>query len=304
MQHIYTSLDEAVKNIFGISVRITGQRKLSGGDIHNAFRVSLSSGEQLFVKTNSIRCFALFFAEAEGLEALSACACVRTPRILGLGKDARKGTAFLILEYVQSEFSIPYYWETFGRELAALHTSAHGSSFDGRRDAERYGFAHDNYIGLSPQRNSPREAWIDFFRDCRLAPQLAMADRLLPPKMRQQAERLLEHLDRYLREPPFPSLLHGDLWGGNVLRGLDGKAWLIDPAVYVGDFETDLAMTQLFGGFPPSFYSAYSEANPIDKGGYSERRDIYNLYHLLNHLNLFGRSYLGSIAAILDRYEK
>ena len=113
--------------------------------------------------------------------------------------------------------------------------------------------------------------------------------------------KLLDHLEAYLPEPGFPSLLHGDLWGGNYIVGNDGEAWLIDPAAYVGHYEADLAMTELFGGFPQRFYHAYSEVNPID-AGYGERRDLYNLYHLLNHLNLFGGSYFGAVRRVLHAY--
>ena len=177
-------------------------------------------------------------------------------------------------------------------------TGAAGST-DRNEGAEwKYGFVADNYIGAAIQINTPKKSWVEFFRECRLLPQLRMADRYLDAGLRRKADRLLAHLDRYLREPEFPSLVHGDLWGGNVLCGSDGRAWLIDPAAYVGDFETDLAMTELFGRFPPAFYRAYQEENPVD-GGYQERKPIYQLYHLLNHLNLFGRSYLGSVAAIL-----
>ena len=177
-------------------------------------------------------------------------------------------------------------------------TGAAGST-DTNEGAEwKYGFVADNYIGAAIQINTPKKSWVEFFRECRLLPQLRMADRYLDAGLRRKADRLLAHLDRYLREPEFPSLVHGDLWGGNVLCGSDGRAWLIDPAAYVGDFETDLAMTELFGRFPPAFYRAYQEENPVD-GEYQERKPIYQLYHLLNHLNLFGRSYLGSVAAIL-----
>ena len=118
----------------------------------------------------------------------------------------------------------------------------------------------------------------------------------------KRADSLLEHLDAYLREPEFPSLLHGDLWSGNMMCGSDGKAWIIDPAVYVGDFEADLAMTRLFGSLPERFYAAYNEVNPIDRKGCAEREKLYDLYHLLNHLNLFGRSYLSSVAGIIREY--
>ena len=112
----------------------------------------------------------------------------------------------------------------------------------------------------------------------------------------------MANLDRYLVEPEKPSLVHGDLWSGNFITGSDGQAWLIDPAVYVGHAEADLAMTELFGGFHPRFYAAYREVNPLQPG-YEQRRDLYNLYHLLNHLNLFGRGYLSSVLRILSRYE-
>ena len=177
-------------------------------------------------------------------------------------------------------------------------TGAAGSTDTDGTAEWKYGFVADNYIGAAIQINTPKKSWVEFFRECRLLPQLRMADRYLDAGLRRKADRLLAHLDRYLREPEFPSLVHGDLWGGNVLCGSDGRAWLIDPAAYVGDFETDLAMTELFGRFPPAFYRAYQEENPVD-GEYQERKPIYQLYHLLNHLNLFGRSYLGSVAAIL-----
>ena len=128
-----------------------------------------------------------------------------------------------------------------------------------------------------------------------------MAERYFDPGTRRQCERLLDRLDSRLAEPEFPSLIHGDLWSGNAVCGPDGKAWILDPAAYVGHFEAELAMTELFGGFPTAFYEAYREVNPIDSG-YRDRRDLYNLYHLLNHLNLFGGSYLSSVRQILSRY--
>ena len=187
---------------------------------------------------------------------------------------------------------------TSGMTEASGITVAAGNTDTDEGAEWKYGFVADNYIGAAIQINTPKKSWVEFFRECRLLPQLRMADRYLDAGLRRKADRLLAHLDRYLREPEFPSLVHGDLWGGNVLCGSDGRAWLIDPAAYVGDFETDLAMTELFGRFPPAFYRAYQEENPVD-GEYQERKPIYQLYHLLNHLNLFGRSYLGSVAAIL-----
>ena len=142
---------------------------------------------------------------------------------------------------------------------------------------------------------------MDFFRDCRLIPQMEMAGRYFDSSHRADFRRLLDRLPDLLPEPKAPSLLHGDLWSGNFITGTDGRAWLIDPAVYVGHAEADLAMTELFGGFSDRFYAAYREVSPLDPG-YRERRDLYNLYHLLNHLNLFGAGYLSSVMEIVRRY--
>ena len=164
-----------------------------------------------------------------------------------------------------------------------------------------FGFSMDNYIGAGKQENTPKENWTEFFRDHRLAPQLRKADYWFDSTDRKRITRLLDNLGNYLPEPDFPSLLHGDLWSGNYIIGNDGEAWLIDPAVYVGHVEADLAMTELFGGFPGRFYEAYNEVNRID-AEYKARRDLYNLYHLLNHLNLFDGWYLGEVKEILRRY--
>ena len=151
------------------------------------------------------------------------------------------------------------------------------------------------------QENTPEHSWIIFFRNHRLIPQFKKAEVWFDSSDRKRISRLLDNLEDDLQEPDFPSLLHGDLWSGNYITGKDGEAWLIDPAVYVGHAEADLAMTELFGGFPQRFYGAYNEVNPIDPG-FRDRRDLYNLYHLLNHLNLFGGSYLEPVKQILRVY--
>lgn len=301
-EKIYDSIDGLVQGIFGDTVTVTRAVSVPGGDINRAYRVSLSCDESVFVKMNSIENADFFAAEEKGLDALRLAGVIGVPKSLGRGIDRRKGYSFLALEYIESAPRADLYWETFGHELARLHraeTAAFTDSGDGRC---RYGFYEDNYIGASPQKNRPAPKWIDFYRERRLIPQIAMAQRYLGTSMLKKAERLAERLDSYLREPEFPSLLHGDLWGGNILCGSDGKAWLIDPAVYVGDFEADLAMTQLFGSLPERFCAAYSEVNPIDRGGYRERKRLYDLYHMLNHLNLFGAMYLGSVTAIINEY--
>ena len=306
MEKLYHSLEELVKEMFGEGTRIVRMDRVHGGDINDAYRVSLSSGDPVFVKTNTRKNLRFFLTEARGLRALGASGKIGVPKILGIGTDEARGVSFLALEYIESAPRIESYWENFGHELAGMHRAeclSFVADADEREKQEmRYGFLEDNFIGASPQKNQPKAKWTDFYRDCRLLPQITMAEGYLGTALRKKADRLLERLDSYLREPEFPSLLHGDLWGGNMMCGPDGKVWIIDPAVYVGDFEADLAMTQLFGSLPSRFYAAYSEVNPIDREEYVERKKLYDLYHLLNHLNLFGRSYLGSVAAILNTY--
>ncbi len=302
----YHSFDEMVKEIYGEKAFITENERVHGGDINDAYRMVLSTGDSIFVKINSRSNLQFFRTESNGLSALQSVDKIGVPKILGMGIDRQKDCSFLALEYLESARRIDSYWETFGHQLAGMHRAEClplvSSGNDGEKSRLRFGFYEDNFIGASPQKNQPKETWIGFYRDCRLLPQLTMAERYLGTAVRKKAEWLLEHLGSYLREPDFPSLLHGDLWGGNMLCGPDGRAWVIDPAVYAGDFEADLAMTQLFGSLPARFYEAYSERNPIDRKGYAERKGLYDLYHLLNHLNLFGRGYLGGVVEIINRY--
>ena len=294
------SVDTAVTTLFGDSLRVTGRRPVYGGDINQSYRLSLSDGSALFMKCNSIRNLPFFDAEAKGLMALRGTGAIGVPKPLALGTDQTQEVSFLLMEYLESASKDNHYWEVFGRELAALHRAECFSavSADG---SLTFGFETDNDIGASPQKNTPSENWITFFRDCRLLPQFKMAEGYFDSGTHRQYTRLLDRLDSYLAEPEFPSLIHGDLWSGNAICGPDGKAWVLDPAAYVGHFEAELAMTELFGGFPTAFYQAYREVNTIDSG-YRDRRDLYNLYHLLNHLNLFGGSYLSSVRQILNRY--
>lgn len=290
---LYNNLEEAIAKAFGNDTRIVGKKPVYGGDINSAFRLTLSDGRSVFLKSNLPNNMSFFKAEAKGLEALRQTNSIGVPEVLGIGAD--RNMSFLLLEFLESAPKINGYWEVFGRELAALHKA------DCKHLAEGFGFPEDNYIGASPQKNTPMTRWVDFFRECRLLPQIGMADQYFDANIRGLCTKLLDHLDSYLPEPEFPSLLHGDLWSGNSAPGPDGKAWIFDPAAYVGHHEAELAMTELFGRCPEAFYGAYNEIIPIDSG-YTDRRDLYNLYHLLNHLNLFGGSYLGSVWQILSRY--
>lgn len=294
------SLQEAIAGLFGDNVTIVDRQSVFGGDINESYLLSLSDGSKVFMKCNSLSNLSFFEAEIKGLEALSRTKTIGVPKPYGIGTDSSLKKSFLLMEYLNSAPKITEYQEVFGRELAALHR-ADSHSFTGVGANLPFGFKGDNFIGATPQINTPRENWITFFRDCRLSPQMKMADHYFDSRMRKKCMKLLDKLDAYLVEPEFPSLIHGDLWSGNVLCGPDGKAWIIDPAVYVGHFEADLAMTELFGRHPASFYDAYSEVTRIDSG-YRDRRDLYNLYHMLNHLNLFGGSYGSSVRSIVDRY--
>lgn len=301
-QKFFYSLEELINDAFGQDVSIIRMDRVPGGDINNAYRLSLSNGESLFVKTNSASNLDSFLTESGGLCALRSLKKIGVPEVLGAGTDEQRGISFLALEYIESSPQTPSYWETFGHQLAELHRTDCLAYVDSERSGARFGFYEDNYIGATPQKNHPKKTWVEFYRECRLLPQITMAEKYFDITVRKKADWLLEHLDLYLREPEFPSLLHGDLWSGNMMCGKVGIPWIIDPAAYVGDFEADLAMTQMFGSLPERFYAAYNEVNPIDKTGYARRRHLYDLYQLLNHLNIFGSMYLGSVVDVINMY--
>lgn len=293
----FHSLQEALTSLFGDGIRIQRIQSISGGDINDAFGLTLSDGNRIFMKSNAMGNLAYFTAEMQGLSAIAQTGAIQTPQILACGTDEERNCSFLLLEQIHAGRRVGDYWETLGHQLAELHKSSTKEFvLDGK-----YGFLEDNYIGAGKQINTVRDSWIRFFRDCRLEPQFRQAATYFSSEDIQKINRLLDHIGDILMEPEHPSLLHGDLWSGNVMVGEDGKAWLIDPAVYVGHAEADLAMTELFGGFASGMYTAYQEILPLQPG-YEDRRDLYNLYHLLNHLNLFGGSYLLSVMRIVNRY--
>ena len=294
---IYNSLQEGIKSLYGESITIKDISYVGGGDINEARCIQFSNGEMIFVKFNSITNKGFFEAEEIGISAIAATDTIQVPKLLFRGEDESTGKAFLAMEFIRGADRVESFWDIFGKSLAAMHR-ADASTFTGDG---RYGFNSDNYIGATVQINSPRDSWIDFFRDYRLRPQFKMAERYFDTSDIKKIYKLLDKLSELLIEPDHPSLLHGDLWSGNYIVGDDGKAWLIDPAVYVGHAEADLAMTELFGRFPAAFYNAYSNVNAIDSG-YKDRRDLYNLYHLINHLNLFGGTYYSAVISTIDYY--
>lgn len=292
------SLEKTLASILGNHVKLTEITRITGGDINDAFRLTLNDGSHLFMKCNKKDNISFFHAESKGLKAIAQTNAIQTPHILYIGtEDYPVGCSFMLLEFITEQQRVPNYWETFALQLAAMHQAPNDRFTPGGN----YGFTENNYIGTKPQMNSIHDNWTSFFRDCRLEPQFKDAERYFQATDIKKIIRLLDQLDHFLIEPEHPSLLHGDLWSGNVITGNDGRAWLIDPAVYVGHAEADIAMTELFGGFPQTFYAAYREVSPLQPG-YGHRRDLYNLYHLLNHLNLFGPSYLPSVKRILGEY--
>ena len=300
----YLSLAEALVSLFGKTIAINRTDRVSGGDINKAYALSLNNGKRIFMKANAKQNAACFTAEAAGLCAIASTGTIGTPEILCTGTDDGEevGYSFLLLKYIESGKPCSDYWEDFARKLAALHNAdTTDFSDNSASSSSRFGFFQNNFVGARPQINTPCNSWISFFRDNRLAPQFKAADSYFTAHDRELNTKLLDHLEKFLLEPEKPSLLHGDLWSGNAMCGPDGKAMLIDPACYVGHAEADLAMTELFGGFPQVFYEAYREARPLQLG-YEERRDLYNLYQLLNHLNLFGPSYLSAVQSIVAEY--
>jgi protein-ribulosamine 3-kinase len=247
----------------------------SGGCIHDCYRVSIR-GAPGFLKSNSSKYRDAFAAEADGLAALRA-AGMRAPVAFSHGSAGRH--AYLLLEYLDLDGREDF--AALGRMLANAH----------RKPGPRFGWQRDNYIGATPQPNGWCDHWGEFWRERRMKPQLELA-------RRNGFDLALPSLGLLENHRPQPSLLHGDLWSGNAGFTAQGPV-VFDPAVYYGDREADLAMTELFGGFPPEFYAAYNEAWPVESG-YEKRKPLYNLYHLLNHLNLFGGGYLRQVETTLS----
>ncbi len=291
---LQNALSRRVQELWGPDLSIAGVRPVSGGDINEAACLTLSDGRRLFLKYNPNPLPRLFEVEARGLSLLKGTQTVRVPEVYGVGEATEEHPAFLLLEWIEPDSSrSPEVLREFGRRLARMHRCSWGF----------YGLDHDNYIGSLPQRNTPTRSWVEFYREHRLGAQMerALQGGRLPAKRRERLERLLERLDDVIDDAIVkPSLLHGDLWGGNFLLS-GGEAVLIDPAVYYGDREIELAFTELFGGFPPEFYEGYNEVWPLDPG-YEERKPLYQLYPLLVHLNLFGEGYGPSVDRVLQRY--
>jgi protein-ribulosamine 3-kinase len=281
-------LFDEIERCAGIRIVQGRASPVSGGSIDRVYRVEATPAP-VFVKTATRAALPMLEVEALGLDALRDAGGVRVPEVLATGTSA--DVAFLALEWIELRAPSATAERSFGRGLAQLH----------RATADAYGWKYDNRIGATPQPNTMSSDWASFFAERRLKHQLELAvDAGLPLVASRAVASLIDDLDRVVGAHPIqPSLVHGDLWGGNWAATNNAEPVLFDPAVHYADREVDIAMTRLFGGFGPAFYDAYCAEWPLPDGW--ERRAIaYNLYHLLNHFNLFGRGYLGQLTASLE----
>jgi fructosamine-3-kinase len=285
------ALEEALRYALGSALRTT--RRLSGGDINDAFELELNSGARVFLKTNASAPLSMFPAEAHALDWLRAAGALRVPEVLAVSNGSPGEPCFLVLELLTPGQPQRGFDERLGQGLAELH----------RFGAPRHGWERDNFIGTLPQRNGSQDTWADFFWYERLEPQLsrAVAAGLVSTRLRSGFERLASKLSQLVGPDEPPARLHGDLWGGNLHIDETGAPCLIDPAAYGGHREIDLAMMRLFGGFGERVFRAYQEAYPLAPG-HAERIALYQLYPLLVHVNLFGGSYVESVERSLARY--
>ena len=289
-QKIEREISESLAGDFVVKDHIS----IAGGDINQAMRIDgLLDGEvkQFFIKFNSKDALTMFQAEAAGLLALDKVGAICIPEVICVGEA---GQSYLVLQNLNLTCGNTRSARQLGEQLAALHKSSlNGTNF---------GWDRDNTIGSTPQINTPSNSWVDFWREQRLGFQLSLAKKNgASHSLLTKGETLQNELEAlFTGVIPEASLLHGDLWSGNFGYLQDGKPVLFDPAVYYGDREADIAMTELFGGFPAEFYDAYNEAWPL-QADYSKRKTLYNLYHIMNHFNLFGGGYGTQAERMIDQ---
>jgi fructosamine-3-kinase len=272
-----------------IGAPITHIQTVRGGDINEAARLE-TSGETFFLKWNLRAPAGMFHAEARGLELLASADAIRVPGVIAYGDVPD----FLLLEWIQPERpqNKDRMAERLGEGLAAVHQLMDDS----------HGLDHENFIGPLPQANPREDHWPTFYAEHRIGQQqrLAAQNGILPPGRERRLNEIRARIDEWLPDAP-PSLLHGDLWGGNFMSSADDTPVIYDPAVYFGHREVDLAFTELFGGFPARFYEAYQSVFPVDPG-YEDRKQLYQLYPLMVHMNLFGGGYIAQVDQITEHY--
>lgn len=285
---LLTIIASAISDVTLRPFDIARATPVNGGSINQSYRLDSRDGACYFVKLNEAQHLAMFAAEATGLATIAATGTLCVPRHIAHGIAGNQ--SYLVLEHL--ELSSRGDAKLLGAQLAALH----------RCSAKQFGFEQDNFIGTTAQPNTWTDDWITFWREQRLGFQLRLAAQNgYEGELQKSGAQLLDALPAFFADYiPQPSLLHGDLWGGNHAYLADGTPVIFDTATYYGDRECDLAMTELFGGYPAEFYAAYRSAWPLDKG-YEKRRDLYNLYHILNHANLFGGVYLKQAKQMMQR---
>lgn len=322
-KEIISTSEQILSDHYKTAVTVNKISGVGGGCINDAHRLETTAG-LFFVKYNDASRYpGMFKAEARGLDLLQKSNTLDVPKVIGVGETGRY--SLLVLEYIATASQAADFWEHFGSGLAAMHknpahqTSGHAPAPQGTPSAKTaknkhtgtskpkektpgFGLDHDNYIGSLPQSNRWHNNWTDFFVSERLEAQLkrAIDEGRAGRDLVQMFEKLYRHLPDFFPDEP-PALLHGDLWSGNYMCGGNGRAVIIDPAVYYGHRYMDLGMSKLFGGFSQAFYKAYDEAYPLEPS-WQQSMDIANLYPLLVHVNLFGGGYTGSVKSILRRF--
>ena len=284
-QHLSAILEHAL----GTSTEITSCSRIGGGCINYCYGIS-TIGTNYFLKINSVEFLKMFEAEFEGLQALKKSFPLKVPEPIAAGQI--DNTSYILMEFIDSSVRDVDYWDSFAKGLADMH----------RTTGNHFGYEIDNYIGRLPQSNRKLQNWLEFLIQERYLPQVerGVESTIISQSTRLKFERLFSKLDRLLVIES-PAFLHGDLWSGNLMVGSVGEPTLVDPAVHYGHREIELAFTTLFGGFDSRFYQVYKECYPLEPG-YQDRFELYNLYPLLVHLNLFGSAYLADIVSTLDKY--
>jgi protein-ribulosamine 3-kinase len=284
-------INRLIEPLYGAKVETSFA--IGGGSINQTQVISLTNGQRVFCKQNPSPPVDFFLAETRGLKLLAQPKTgLRIPKPIAVQSGSHP--RFLLLEYIESSTEDENFTEKLAISLAQLH----------RTSMEYYGLDHDNYIGSTPQKNTLEKDGIAFFREQRInfQRQVARLSGLLPVAIDKKLDSLCDELGKFLNiSGEKPALMHGDLWSGNYFPDSDGNPCIFDPAVYYGLREADLAMTELFGRLPQKFYDVYQEVFPMNPG-YEERKDLFNLYHLLNHLNIFGNSYLSSVERVVNSY--
>lgn len=288
LMHLWQHISQHISSLTGKSFCAAPKTTIGGGCINSAFKLS-DGKKHWFVKTNHAKMLSMFEAELDGLNALADTKTLKVAQALCCGSFSDH--SYLVIEYLPLQSGSNEGQALAGEQLSHLH--AHTN--------KHFGWRQNNTIGATAQLNKPNQSWVSFFQNQRLGFQLELAaNNGYGKKLQSSGIELIERCPQLINHNPQPALIHGDLWGGNLSFTTAGEPVIYDPAVYFADREAEIAMTELFGGFSPDFYAAYNAQYPLDKG-YASRKMLYNLYHILNHLNLFGAGYQAQAQNMIDR---